>query len=95
MAKKAESKYEDQFICPITGVTMIDPVIDREGNTYEREAITEWIQLKGTSPITRNYISVYDLTPNRALRDAIEAKEAKSTSSSSAQSHKPKIDVEV
>ena len=54
---------------------MIDPAIDREGNTYEREAITEWIKLHGTSPITRNFISTYDLTPNRALRDAIAAME--------------------
>jgi hypothetical protein len=97
MAKKAESKYEE-FTCPITREIMTDPVIDREGNTYERDAITEWIKLHGTSPITRNYLSTYDLAPNRALREAIEAKDAKgekSTSSSSAQSHKLKIDREV
>ena len=28
-------------ICPITQEDIINPVIDREGNTYEREAIKE------------------------------------------------------
>jgi hypothetical protein len=63
-------------ICPITLVEMTDPVIDREGNTYERSAIMHWLQSNRTSPITRNPMSLADLVPNRALRQEIEASPA-------------------
>jgi len=33
---------------------MVDPVIDPEGNTYERSAIEDWLSKNQTSPITRN-----------------------------------------
>ena len=61
------------FICPITCEVMKDPVIDNEGVSYERAAITEWL-IKGntTSPATQKPLSVADLRPNRALREAIE-----------------------
>ena len=52
---------------------MTDPVIDKDGNSYERAAIEEWIRQNGNSPITRNALSLTDLVPNRALRDAIDA----------------------
>lgn len=59
------------FYCPITAELMIDPVIDREGNSYERAAIEEWVIRNKTSPITRNPLTFDDLTPNRALKEAI------------------------
>ena len=58
--------------CPITGDLMIDPVVDSEGNTYERIAIESWIDGHKTSPITRNVITLEDLRPNRSLKNAIE-----------------------
>jgi hypothetical protein len=54
-------------ICPITQDVMKEPVIDREGNTYEKSAILEWLKSTNTSPITRNVISALELVPNRAL----------------------------
>ena len=60
------------FYCPITGDLMIDPVVDSEGNTYERIAIESWIDGHKTSPITRNVITLEDLRPNRSLKNAIE-----------------------
>lgn len=57
--------------CPITGDLMTDPVVDAEGNTYERSAIESWIDQKGTSPITRNMATRNDLRPNRSLKSAI------------------------
>jgi len=42
------------FYCPLTMNLMKDPVQDREGNTYERFAIEQWLQSNPTSPITRN-----------------------------------------
>eukprot|EP00943_MAST-04B_sp_MAST-4B-sp1_P005209 g5209.t1 len=53
---------------------MHDPVIDREGNSYDRKAILDWLR-KGndTSPMTRVPLKEDDLTPNRALKDQIES----------------------
>lgn len=45
--------YNPNFYCPITGDVMSDPVIDRDGITYERVAIEEWIHRRATSPTTR------------------------------------------
>ncbi len=39
---------------------------------------TEWLQMHGTSPLTRNAMRASDLTPNRALRQAIGEERGKS-----------------
>ena len=57
------------FLCPITKNPMIDPVIDHEGNSYEKEAIIEWLKIKNISPITRNPLYIEQLVPNRALQN--------------------------
>lgn len=51
---------------------MKDPVIDYEGNSYERSAIEQWLRSNRTSPITRSPLSISQLVPNRSLRKAIE-----------------------
>lgn len=51
---------------------MNDPVIDPDGNSYERRAIEGWLRQHNTSPITRSPLSINDLRPNRALQAAIE-----------------------
>ena len=54
-------------------VLFTDPVIDPEGNSYERSFIEQWLTTRDTSPITRARLSVADLRPNRALRTACES----------------------
>ena len=63
----------------------VDPVMDADGNSYERSAIVDWLSRNHTSPVTRNPLRAEDLVPNRALRETIEAyqKNAKSTPPSS------------
>lgn len=39
------------FLCPITRELMTDPVVDPDGNSYERSAIENWLQEHSTSPI--------------------------------------------
>eukprot|EP00291_Cryptomonas_curvata_P000408 CAMPEP_0172194276 /NCGR_PEP_ID=MMETSP1050-20130122/25480_1 /TAXON_ID=233186 /ORGANISM="Cryptomonas curvata, Strain CCAP979/52" /LENGTH=86 /DNA_ID=CAMNT_0012870045 /DNA_START=239 /DNA_END=495 /DNA_ORIENTATION=+ len=51
---------------------MTDPVIDPEGNSFEREAIERWLRTHNTSPITRSRLTPDRLAANRALREAIE-----------------------
>jgi len=54
---------------------MNEPVMDPEGNTYEKCAIEEWIRLHGTSPLSRKQLTVEQLTPNRALINLLEGLE--------------------
>ncbi len=61
-----------EYICPITLLPMTDPVIGSDGQTYEREAITHWLQLHNSSPLTRQPMTVGDLRTNHSLKSAIE-----------------------
>lgn len=70
-AAKADADVPDSFLCPLTQEVMREPVVDPEGNTYERSAIEAWLEKNSTSPITRKTLRREDLVPNRALRDVI------------------------
>jgi len=63
------------FICPITQSIMTQPVIDREGNSYQKEAIIKHLQqaTKRVSPITGNRLRISDLVDNKALKEAIDS----------------------
>lgn len=50
---------------------MKDPVVDLEGNTYEKEAIDRWLRVQGSSPVTNQLLSKDQLKPNRELRSRI------------------------
>jgi hypothetical protein len=60
------------FICPIMFDIMTDPVSTPNGHTYERANISEWLAGHNTDPFTRIPLTSNQLTPNIALRDAIE-----------------------
>ena len=62
----------EPFICPLSLNLMEDPVIDPEGNSYERSVIESWLRVSGTSPTTRNPLSMSMLCPNKALKTAID-----------------------
>ncbi|CAD7930864.1 unnamed protein product [Amoebophrya sp. A25] len=76
----------DSFFCPITKDPLTDPVLCDDGYTYEREAIATWLQqarreiddwtgfpAPPRSPLTNLPLRSLTLTPNIALRQAIEA----------------------
>jgi len=67
------SSNADILICPITQQIMTDPVTDRDGNTYDRAAIMQWLATNSTSPITRRPMTAADLVPNRIVRELLEA----------------------
>lgn len=52
---------------------MTDPVIGKDGISYERTAILEWLARKPESPMTRVQMTASDIVPNFALRHTIEA----------------------
>jgi len=64
----------DSFQCPLTKEVMRDPVMAADGETYERTEIEKWLA-KGNrmSPLTGAELPNPLLTPNIALRQAIEA----------------------
>ena len=70
--QRAQAVPPNEYLCPITHGVMEDPVMAEDGQTYEREAITEWVRRKGISPITRERIP-NRFIPNRALMGVIEA----------------------
>ena len=51
---------------------MRDPVSTADGHTFERADIEQWIRARGTNPFTRAPLELTELTPNRALKGAIE-----------------------
>jgi hypothetical protein len=63
---------EEPFVCPLSLNLMEDPVVDPEGNSYERLAIESWLRVSGTSPITRKPLLASALAPNKSLKNAID-----------------------
>ena len=41
-----------RYRCPISHLIFRNPVVAEDGFTYERKAITEWMEKKETSPMT-------------------------------------------
>ena len=64
--------FTEIFQCPITHGLMIDPVIAEDGNTYEREAIEEWLSKKATSPLNPSKrMRINRLIPARQIQISI------------------------
>ena len=67
------TEVPDDYICPITAEIMTDPVTTADGFTYEREAITEWLRTKDTSPNTGAKLESKTLIPNLMARSMIRS----------------------
>ena len=61
-----------QYLCPITGEVMEDPVTTADGHAYERAAIAQWLQDHDTSPVTNTQLPHRKLAPAHALRQLIQ-----------------------
>jgi len=71
-------KEEDKYLCPITRQIMVEPVVDALGNTYDKEAISEWLKTNDTSQKTKEQLPNKNLTPNNTIKTEItEYKEEK------------------
>lgn len=65
------------FMCPISLRLMFDPVITTAGTSYERSSIQRWLDQRSadavySDPKTGTKLESTTLTPNQALRAAIE-----------------------
>ena len=65
------------YTCPISMEIMIDPVITKEGYTFERSAIMKWLKSNNTCPLSRNILTIGELVPNKNLRENIENRRKK------------------
>ena len=61
-----------QFLCPIFGEIMDDPVSTVAGHVYERAAIANWLRAHNTDPVTNTVLASKELVPNIALRQLIQ-----------------------
>lgn len=66
------SSLETTLVCPISLQLFEDPVLAEDGHTYERAAITEWIRLNGTSPLTRQPLQIDGLRPNIIIKKIVD-----------------------
>ena len=62
------STIAEAITCPITQDIMNDPVIGKDGHTYERSAIVQALMIKSESPMTREYMTIQDLKVNPAIK---------------------------
>ncbi len=76
-------KIPPEYICPITLLPMKDPVLGSDGQTYEREAIVQWLQSNPNSPLTRQPMRADTLRPNYSLKASIDRWNKKPTTKSS------------
>jgi hypothetical protein len=63
--------FPDHFICPITINLMTDPVCASDGCTYERAAISSWLETHNSSPLTGLELDSHALFPNILIRKMI------------------------
>ena len=57
--------------CPITLDIFCDPVLVKDGYTYDRKAIQDWIRNHGTSPMAREPLLIEQLFPNRIVKELV------------------------
>jgi hypothetical protein len=62
----------DEFICPLTLELMVNPVVNRQGNCYEKAALIKWLsQPNATCPLTRQPIRLSQFIPDANLQRRI------------------------
>lgn len=62
----------DYLVDGITFEIMHDPVVTRNGRSYERATLIEHLKRSATDPLTREPLRIEDLRPNMALKEACE-----------------------
>ena len=74
--KEMEKPFTEKQIlactCPLSLEIFVDPVITKQGFTFERQSILNWLRNNRTCPLTREQINVKDLIPNKCLKRHIE-----------------------
>ncbi|KAG7355153.1 U-box domain containing protein [Nitzschia inconspicua] len=63
----------EEFLCPLTLCVMKDPVVSKDGISYDRTAIVKWLAKGNQScPLTRQPMTLSSLAPDNRLRKCIQ-----------------------
>jgi len=65
-------RVPDWCIDDISFAVMLDPVVTKTGQSYDRSSIMEHLKRSPTDPLTRETLHPSDLRPNLALKEACE-----------------------
>ncbi|ESQ50512.1 hypothetical protein EUTSA_v10022572mg [Eutrema salsugineum] len=77
--ERSNLRAPSHYFCPILRVRkslpgleiMEEPEVAADGFTYEKKAILAWLEKHNISPVTRQKLDHFKLTPNHTLRSAI------------------------
>ncbi|CAN7076049.1 unnamed protein product [Brassica oleracea var. botrytis] len=69
--ERSNLRAPSHYFCPILREIMEEPEIAADGFTYEKKAILAWLEKHNISPVTRQKLYHFKLTPNNTLRSAI------------------------
>ncbi|RID52718.1 hypothetical protein BRARA_G00162 [Brassica rapa] len=69
--ERSNLRAPSHYFCPILREIMEEPEIAADGFTYEKKAILAWLEKHNISPVTRQKLDHFKLTPNNTLRSAI------------------------
>jgi hypothetical protein len=61
----------NEYFCPISKEIMLEPVVIRDGYTYEKKSIMEWFKYSSKSPITSKIVRNKIYLNNTSLRNMI------------------------
>ncbi len=64
--------FPEEYICPITQRVMREPVFADDGHSYEKAAITMWLEKSDASPLTGETLESKKPKPNVSLKKGIE-----------------------
>lgn len=72
--EEPNNSIPNDYLCPISHEIMSDPVVAKDGHTYDRSSIEKWFKTKGKpiSPKTNKELSSEELVPNYSLRSIIQ-----------------------
>ena len=70
--EKANLTHVPAFICPFLMDTFVDPVVARDGHTYSRDPIEQWLSANAISPMTRQSLANDAVYRNIMLEKAME-----------------------
>jgi len=71
MSKVADDLPEE-FVCPITKKIMEDPVMDKQGHTFSRDAILAYLKTSSECPVGHETITLSDLAPNLLIKSLVD-----------------------
>jgi hypothetical protein len=84
----------DDFLCPISGELMVDPVSTTAGETYERSCIEQWLSKHDTDPSTNKQLTSKDLLVNRTLMRSITQWQDRQEQSLASSQDQPQLEPE-